>query len=126
MGDGSGINGEENAVEEGVTGGEVSWRVSLVTGFVKHGVIVDDLQDLITVTSVIPNVVIVDDDVSGVPGVGVPNREYHWGGDEGAEETVKDTVEGIDERISSNDKLVPVKGGEGVDADAANAAGNRG
>jgi hypothetical protein len=48
VGDGSSVNGEEHAVDEGVAGGEVSWRVSLVTLLVEHGVVVDDPQDLVT------------------------------------------------------------------------------
>jgi hypothetical protein len=93
--DGS-VNGEEHAIAEGVTGGEVSRRVSLVTGLVEHGVLIDDLQDLVTVTCVIPNVDIVDREVRGVPGIGIPNREDNRDGEECTEEHVEGTVEGVD------------------------------
>ena len=43
MGDGSGVNGEEHAVDEYVTSREVSRRVGLVTGLVEHRLVVDDL-----------------------------------------------------------------------------------
>ena len=58
--------------------------------------------------------VIVDGDVSGVPGVGIPDREGDRGGDERAEEIVKDTVERVDKGVSSDRQLVPVLSGEGV------------
>jgi len=111
VGDGSGINGEEHAVDERIGGGEVSWGVSLVTGLVEHSILVDNFQDLVTTTGVVPNMVIVDRDVGGVPGVGVPNCEDHRGGDERAEEIIEDTVEGVDQGVSSNSKLVPIPGG---------------
>ena len=126
MGDGSSVNGEEHAIDKGVGGGEVSRRVSLVARLVEHSVLVDDIQDLVTATGVIPNMVIVDSDVSGVPGVGVPNREDDRGSDERPEETVKDTVEGVDEGVSSDSKLIPVPGGEGVETKSTNTASNRG
>ena len=82
VGNSGSVNSEEHAVYEGVTGGEVSWRVSLVPGLVEHAIIVDDIQNLVTSTVVIPNVVIVDGEVCGIPGVGVPNREDDRGGKE--------------------------------------------
>ena len=126
VGNGGGVNSEEPAVDEGVSGGEVSWGVSLVTGLVEHALLIDDLQDFVTVTGVIPNVVIVDSNVRGVPGVGVPNRKDHRGSDERTEESVKDAVEGIDEGVCGNGKLIPVKSGDGIEAKATNTACNRG
>jgi len=124
--DGSSVNSEEHAVEERIGGREVSRGVSLVTRLVEHGFVVDDLQDLVTRSGVVPNVVVVDGDVGRVPGVGVPDREDNRGGDERAEETVKDTVEWIDEGVSSDGELVPVPGGEGVKAETANSPGDCG
>ena len=114
VGDGGGVNCEEHAVDEGVACGEVSGGVSLVASFVEHCVPTNDLGNLVTATCVIPNVVIVDGDVSGVPGVGIPDREGDRGGDERAEEIVKDTVERVDKGVSSDRQLVPVPSGEGV------------
>jgi hypothetical protein len=67
-------------------------------------------------------VIIVDGDVSGVPGVGVPNCEDDQGCDERAEETVKDSIERADEGVSTSRKLAPVPGREGVEAETANTA----
>ena len=125
MGDGSGVNGEPHAVDEGVASGEVSRRVSLVTLLVEHGILVDNFRDIVTGTGVGPNVVIVDREVSGIPGVGIPNREDDRGGDERAKETVKDTPEGVDEGVSIGGKLIPVPCGDGVEAKTATAASNR-
>ena len=124
VGDSSSVDSEEHPIEEGIGGGEISRGISLVTRLVEHGVPIDDLQDLVTRSGVVPNVVIVDGDVARVPGVGVPNREDDRGGDERAEETVKDTVEGVDEGVSGDGKLVPVPGREGVETKTANSAGN--
>jgi len=125
VGNSGSVNGEERAVYKGVSGGKVSWRVSLVAGLVEHAVIVDDSQNLVTGTVIIPNVVIVDGNVRGVPGVGVPDRDDDRGGEKCTEEAVDHAVEGVDEWVSTNGKLVPVKGGEGVDAKATNTASNR-
>ena len=70
--------------------------------------------------------VIVDGEVSCVPDVGVPNRKDDRGGDERADESVHGTVERADQRIKRDGSLVPVKGGEGVNAEAADTASNRG
>ena len=114
MGDCGGVNGKEHAVHESVGSGEVSRGVSLVTSLVEHGVLIDNVQDMVTSAGVVPDVVIVDGDVSGVPGVGIPNRQDNRSGDKRAEETIKYTVERIDEGVSGNGKLVPVPGREGV------------
>ena len=124
MGDCSGVNGEERAVDEGIAGGEVNRGVSLVSRLVKHSVCINDLRNIITFTSVVPNVVIVDGDVGGIPCVGVPNREDDRGSGESAEETVEDTVEGVDKWVSGDGKLVPVPGWEGVETKAADSAGD--
>ena len=88
---------------------------------------IDDPRYLITVTGVISNVIIVDRDIRGVPGVGVPNHEDdRRGGEKRTEEAVEDAVEGVDEGVYNNGKLVPVKGGNGIEAKASNTAGNRG
>ena len=79
VGDGGSVNRKEYAVDEGVTGREVSWRISLVTRLIERGVFIHNLQHLVTVTSVVPNVVIVDRDVSRVPRVCIPNREDNRG-----------------------------------------------
>lgn len=126
MGDGSGVKGEEYAVADYVTGAEVSRRISLVTGLVEHAVLVNDFQDVVTASGVIPNMVIVDWEVARVPGVAVPNRKDDRSGEERAEENVYDTVARADQRVHSDGSLIPVKGGEGVKADAADTAGNRG
>ena len=126
VGNGGGVNGEECAVEEYIAGSEVSRGVSLVTSLVEHSVIVNDPQDLVTFTGVIPDVVIVDREVSGVPGVGVPKREDDRGGSERTKKTVEGTVEGVDEGVSGNGKMVPVKSGDGVETKTANTAGNCG
>ena len=48
VGDGSGVDGEAHAIEENHTCGEVSWRVCLVTLFVKQrGVTIDNPQGLV-------------------------------------------------------------------------------
>lgn len=125
VGDGSGINRKEYAVDESVAGGEVSWRIGLVTCFVESCVFVQDLRDLITVTGVVPNTVIVDWDVSGVPGVCVPNAEDDGGREEGTEETVEGAIEWADEGVPCDGKLVPVPGGNGVEAKAADTASDR-
>ena len=125
MGDGGGVNGEENAIDKSVASGEVSRRVSLVTLLVEHGILVDDPQDLVATSGIVPNMVIVDTDVTSVPGVGVPNREDDRGGDEHAEENVKDTVEGVDEGVYDGGKLIPVPGRDGVEAKTATAASQR-
>lgn len=70
--------------------------------------------------------VIVDGEVTCVPGVGVPNRKDDRSGEERAEENVHDTVARADQRVHSNGGLIPVKGGERVKADATDTAGNRG
>lgn len=75
VGDGGSVNGKEYAVYEGVPGGEVSGGIGLVAGLVEHGVIVHDLQHFVTATGVVPDVVVVNRNVSGVPCVRVPNRE---------------------------------------------------
>ena len=124
VGDSGGVNGEEHAVDEGVGGGEISRGVSLVTRLVEHGVLVYDLQDLVTGSGVVPDVVIIDSDVSGVPGIGVPDREDDRGSDERAEENINHTVEGVDEGVSRDSKLVPVPSREGVEAEATYGAGN--
>ena len=122
VGDGSGVNGEEYAVDQDNGGGEVSWGVSLVTHLVEHSVLVDDVQNLVTVTGVIPNMIVVDRDVSSFPGVGVPDHKDHRGGNEGAEENIEDSVEGVDQRVCKGSKLVPIPGGEGIEAKTANTA----
>ena len=70
--------------------------------------------------------IIVDSNVSGIPGVGIPNREDNRGGDERAEEIIDDTVEGVDEGVSSDSKLVPVPGRERVEAETAYSASDSG
>lgn len=125
MGDGSSVNGEEYAVDEGVAGGEVSRRISFVTCLVKRRVIFNDLQHLVDATSVVPNMVVVDGDISGVPGVCIPNREDYWGGEEGTKKTVEGAVEWADERVACDSELVPIPGGEGINAKTAETAGNR-
>jgi hypothetical protein len=48
VGDGSGVEGEEHAILNGHAGGEVSWRVCLVTLLVEQrGVVVDDPRDVV-------------------------------------------------------------------------------
>ena len=127
VGDGSGVDGEERAILEGIASGEVSWRVCLITRFIEQrGVVVDDPQGIVRQTGVVPNVDIVDGDVSSVPCVGIPNCEYNWRGNECAEESIEDTIEGADEGISKNGKLVPVPGREGVQAKTANTASDCG
>jgi hypothetical protein len=66
----------------------------------------------------------VDGDVSGVPGVGVPNCEDDRGGDEHSEESVEDAIEGIDERVCGSGNPVPVQGREGVETKTAKSASN--
>jgi hypothetical protein len=123
VGDGSGIDGKERAILEDHAGGEVSWRVCLIALLVEQrGVLVDDPQDVVTRTSVIPNVVIVDGDVSRVPRVGIPNYEDDRGGDERPEETVEGTIEWVNEGVYKNGKLVPVPGREEIEAKTANTA----
>jgi len=126
VGDSSGVNSEEYAIDKGVTGGEVSRRVSFITGLVEHTTLIDNPRDLVTVTGVIPNVIIVDRDVRGVPGVGVPNREDNRDSEERTEEAVEGAVEGVDKGVSSNGKLAPVKGRDGIEAKTSDATGNRG
>ena len=49
VGDGSGVEGEEHAILEGQAGGEVRWRVCLVTLLIEQrGIVVDDPQDVVT------------------------------------------------------------------------------
>jgi len=69
-------------------------------------------------------VIIVDRDVRGVLGAGAPNREDDRGGKKRTEEAVEDAVEGVDEGVYNNGKLVPVKGRDGIEAKAS-TAGNR-
>jgi hypothetical protein len=127
VGDGSGVDGEVHAIPEGIGGGEVSWRVCLITLLVEQrGVVVENPPDFVTRTGVVPNVVVVDGDVSGVPRVGVPNCEDDRGGDERAEETVEDTKEGVNEGVYKIGKLGPVPGREGVEAETANTTSNCG
>jgi hypothetical protein len=127
VGDDSGVDGEVHAIDEGQASGEVSWRVRLITLLVEErGLVVDNPRDLVTRTSVVPNVIIVDGDVSGVPRVGVPNCEDDRGGDECAEESIEDTMKWVDEGVYSIGKLIPVPGREGVEAKTANAASNCG
>jgi hypothetical protein len=121
----SSVNGKEYTVNEGVPGREVSGRIGLVTRLVEHGVLVHDLQDLITASGVVPHVVVVDRNVSGVPCVCVPNREDYGGREEGAEETVEGAVEWADKRITCDSELVPVPGGEGVETKTADTTGYR-
>jgi hypothetical protein len=48
VGDSSGVDGEEYAIDKGRAGGEVTWRVCLITLLVKQrGVIVDDSRDVV-------------------------------------------------------------------------------
>ena len=48
VGDGSGAGGEARAILKGQAGGEVSWRVCLITLLIEQrGVVVDDPQDLV-------------------------------------------------------------------------------
>jgi hypothetical protein len=48
VGDGSGVEGEAHPIGEGVSGGEVSWRVCLITLLVEQrSVFVDDPQDVV-------------------------------------------------------------------------------
>ena len=48
VGDGSGVEGKEHAILNGHAGGEVGWRVCLITLLVKQrGVFVDDPQDVV-------------------------------------------------------------------------------
>ena len=68
--------------------------------------------------------IIVDGDVSSVPRVSVPNCEDDRGGDECAEENVKDTIEGSDERVYKSGELVPVPSWERVKAKTADTASN--
>jgi hypothetical protein len=127
VGDCSGVEGKEHAIGGCSARGEVSWRVCFVTLLVEQrGVVVDDPQDLVMRTSIVPNVVIIDGDVSGVPRVGVPNCEDDRGSDERTEEKVEDAVEGVNEGVSNSSKLAPVPSREGVEAKAANAASDCG
>ena len=49
VGEGSGVEGEEHAILNGHAGGEISWRVCLITLLAEqHGVDVDDPRDLVT------------------------------------------------------------------------------
>ena len=49
VGDSSGTEGEPHAIDECIGGGEISWRVCLITLLVEQrSVVVDDPQDLVT------------------------------------------------------------------------------
>jgi hypothetical protein len=123
--DGSGVDGEEHAILDGRAGGEVGWRVCLITLLVEQrSVVVDDPQDIVPSTDVITNAGTVDEEVSGVPRVGVPNCEDNRGGDEHAEESIEDTIERVDEWVCGKGKLAPVPGREGVETKTANTTSN--
>ena len=124
VGDGGGIDGEEHAVEERVSGGEVQGGVSLVGSLVEETIRVDCLQDLVTSASVIEHPVGVDWNVGGVPSVRVPDGEDDWEGDKGPEEGVEDAVEGVDERVTRHNALVPIPGGERVQSQTTVGAGD--
>ena len=124
VGDGRGVDGEEHAVEERVSGGEVQGRVSLVRGLVEETVCIDCLQDLVTSSSVIKYTVGIDWDVGSVPSVGVPDGEDDGEGDEGPEEGVEDAVERVDEWVTRHDTLVPIPCGEGVQSQTTVGAGD--
>ena len=119
VGDGGGVDRKEDAINEGVAGREVGRRIGLVTLFIERGVFIHDLQHLVTFRGVVPNVVIVYRDVSGVPGVCIPNREDYGSREEGTEKTVQGAIERGDQRVACDGKLVPVQGGDGVEADTA-------
>ena len=114
VGDGRGVDSEEHAVEECISGGEVHRRVSLVCSSVKETVLVDGLQDLVKSAGVVVHAVRVDGNVGGIPCVGVPDGEDDGEGEKGPEEGVEDTVERVDEGVTGNNALVPIPGGEGV------------
>jgi hypothetical protein len=122
VGDSGSVKGKEHAVDEDVASGKVSRRVSLVTRLVERGVLVDDLQHLIAATGVIPDVIVVDRDVTRVPGVGVPDCEDYWSREERTEEAVEYAVKGVDQGVSRNSELIPVPGGNGVEAKTTDTA----
>ena len=112
--DGRGVDGEEHAVKECVSGGEIQRRICLVGSLVKETVLVDGLQDLVETPSVVEHTVGVDGNVGGVPSIGVPDGEDDGEGEKGPEEDVEGSVERVDEGVTSHNALVPIPSGEGV------------
>jgi hypothetical protein len=67
------VDGEEDAIKEGIGGRQVERRVGFVRGLVEEAIGVDNLGYFVLVAESVVGVVDVDGQVCGVPGVGEPD-----------------------------------------------------
>jgi hypothetical protein len=126
VGDGRGVDGEEHAVEECVSGGEVRRESKPCRQPRRRDRSRRRYSRPVASAGVVEHTVGVDGNVGGVPSVGVPDGEDDGEGEEGPEEGVEDAVEGIDEGVTATTHWFQSQVGKGVQSQTAVGTGDGG
>lgn len=87
--DDSGVDGEEEPVQQRVGRAHVGRRVLAVLVEVEHAAVVQGPRDIVQLAEVVVDAVAVDGEICRVPRVGVPDAEDEEAGDEHAASKVE-------------------------------------
>jgi hypothetical protein len=112
------VDGEEDAIKEGVGGRQVERRVGFVRSLVEEAIGVDNLGDLVLVAESVIRFVDVDGQVCGVPGVGEPDGNDDRKCDQHSEKVIDRRKEWGNERRGGGSNDIPVKSRDWVQAQA--------
>lgn len=108
VGNGGGVDGEEEHVDHGVGGAQERGRVGLVGLLVEEAVLVNSARHVVQLAEVVVDLVGVDGEVSGVVGVGVPDGDDDEAGNKSSEELVEGGKEGNHQGVRVVEETAPV------------------
>lgn len=126
VGDDGAVHGKEDHVDNGVGSGEIRGRVGLVLFDIHDAAVIKNATDVVALAKAVIRLVGVDGKISGAPDVAVVHGGDDGEGDGHAGKVVCNTEERQHEGIPEVGDNVPIKGGQRVEAEAAEAAGDDG